>query len=114
MDENIIGLSLSQCVADMIEGHVDPNSVLFIYATDGIWNFPMDLEDAALCYGKKEWAQDPDLGRSLLFDLWEEGRIIQPRILRFKPCIDDPDSDNRAFALPDIRRGHWAIQVRMP
>jgi hypothetical protein len=110
MGKNVIGLSLSLCIMDMIEGIVDPDNVLFIYTATSA-DFPIQLEDIAERYGQSYWSQDPELGRKLLFDLWEAGKIIQPKTIKYKPCLDDYD---RPYDVPHIADGHWAIQVHRP
>jgi len=85
-----IGLSLSRCVRDIVDGTVDIDNVLLIIArTDfdphddeqwqGIWqgyHDPMGLSHP-------EWAdhseEDEDRFRSVSVELWESGRLHQPR-----------------------------------
>lgn len=110
MTENLIGLSLSQCIADLIMGHVHIDRVKFLY-TGTRWDFPIDLDRAAERYGNNEWSQDPELAREYLFTLWEQGKIIQPRRVEYRPCLDDHP---RRYLNPNIANGHWAIQVTMP
>ena len=87
-----IGLSYSRCVRDIVEGRVDINDVLvLITRTDfdprddaqwaGIW--------AGYCHGggsQPEWCaydfnskEDEDKFRSVSIELWETGRLHQPR-----------------------------------
>ena len=85
-----IGLSYSRCVRDIVDGTVDIDDVLLIIArTDfdphddeqwqGIWqgyHDPMGLSNP-------EWAsyseEDADRFRSVSVELWESGRLHQPR-----------------------------------
>jgi hypothetical protein len=85
-----IGLSYSRCVRDIVDGRVDIEDVLVIIArTDfdphndnqwsGIWRGYHDS------YGlsNPEWhnypPEDEDRFRSVSIELWETGRLHQPR-----------------------------------
>ena len=85
-----IGLSYSRCVKDIVDGRVDINDVLVIIArTDfdphddeqwaGIWQGYHDS------YGlsNPEWRnyppEDEDRFRSVSIELWETGKLHQPR-----------------------------------
>jgi hypothetical protein len=92
-----IGLSYSRCVKDIVDGIVDINDVLIIIArTDfnphddeqwqGIWQGYAGGSDAALMRGyfggtNPEWAgyEDEDRFRSVSIELWEQGKLHQPR-----------------------------------
>ena len=87
-----IGLSYSRCVRDIVEGCVNMDDVLVLISrTDfdprddeqwaGIWN--------GYCFGggsRAEWSaydfnskEDEDKFRSVSIELWETGRLHQPR-----------------------------------
>ena len=87
-----IGLSYSRCVRDIVEGRVDISDVLvLITRTDfdprddtqwaGIWQ--------GYCHGgmsRAEWGdydffnkEDEDKFRSVSIELWEDGKLHQPR-----------------------------------
>ena len=78
-----IGLSLSRCVRDIVEGRVDIEDVLvLITRTDfnphkegqweNIWNGYQRLNP--------EWyGLEHDNVRDVVFELWDSGRIHQPR-----------------------------------
>jgi hypothetical protein len=85
-----IGLSYSRCVRDIVDGNVDISDVLVVIArTDfdprvdeqwsGIWSGYHDR------YGlsNPEWAkypdEDEDRFRSVSIELWETGKLHQPR-----------------------------------
>jgi hypothetical protein len=94
-----IGLSYSRCVKDIVDGAVDINDVLVIIArTDfdprndeqwqSIWQGYAGGSDAALMRGffggsNPEWHgykdEDEDRFRSVSIELWETGRLHQPR-----------------------------------
>lgn len=92
-----IGLSLSRCVLDIVEGRVDIDNVLVIIARtdfdphdDAQWSSIWagyggnDHRDAGLginMIGVPEWTgqTDQDKFRSVCIELWESGRLHQPR-----------------------------------
>lgn len=81
-----IGLSYSRCVRDIVDGTVDIDDVLIVIArTDfdpyndeqwaGIWE--------GYHWSNPEWAgypdEDEDKFRSVSIELWETGKLHQPR-----------------------------------
>jgi hypothetical protein len=81
-----IGLSYSRCVRDIVDGIVDIDDVLIIISrTDfdphndtqwkGIWE--------GYHWSNPEWAaypdEDEDRFRSVSIELWEQGKLHQPR-----------------------------------
>jgi hypothetical protein len=100
-----IGLSYSRCVKDIVDGKVDIADVLVIIArTDfdphdaeqwqGIWQGYAGGSDANLMRGffggtNPEWSGygdgDEDLFRSVSIELWETGKLHQPRKFGARP-----------------------------
>jgi hypothetical protein len=89
-----IGLSFSRCVLDIVEGRVDINDVLVVIArTDfdprvdeqwkNIWEGYGGGQTLGSPYNNPEWidhpVEDEDLFRSVSIELWETGRLHQPR-----------------------------------
>ena len=89
-----IGLSYSRCVRDIVDGRVDIDDVLIIIArTDfdpnddaqwsGIWAGYGGGQTFGNPFGNPEWmnypAEDEDRFRSISIELWETGRLHQPR-----------------------------------
>jgi hypothetical protein len=91
-----IGLSFSRCVRDIVNGVVDINDVLIIIArTDfdphndtqwnGIWQGygGGTGTGAGSLWSNPEWssytAEDEDRVRSVAIELWENGKLHQPR-----------------------------------
>ena len=89
-----IGLSYSRCVRDIVDGVVDINDVLIIIArTDfdphnddqwkGIWNGYAGGGQQGSLWSNPEWygyePEDEDRFRSVSIDLWESGKLHQPR-----------------------------------
>ena len=85
-----IGLSYSRCIRDIVDGIVDIDDVLVVIArTDfdphddeqwaGIWR-GYHIRDG---WSNPEWAnyppEDEDRFRSVSIELWESGKLHQPR-----------------------------------
>ena len=99
-----IGLSYSRCVRDIVDGQVDINDVLvLITRTDfdphddkqweGIWIGYGGGTDNGYTTGffsqsNPEWAgyMDEDRFRSVSIELWETGKLHQPRKFGAKPA----------------------------
>jgi hypothetical protein len=89
----LIGLSLSFCVADIINGRVDIDDVSFIISGTHIRNAE-ELSDVLDTYTRYYWKDLPQLGRFVATRLYEEGKIIQPRLL--------------GYGVPNTAEGWWA------
>jgi hypothetical protein len=87
-----IGLSYSRCVRDIVDGKVDIDDVLvLITRTDfdphndeqwaGIWNGYAGGTNPGGLWNNPEWAgyDDEDKFRSVSIELWESGKLHQPR-----------------------------------
>lgn len=94
-----IGLSFSRCLRDIVDGVVDIEDVLIIIARtnfdprddkqwQGIWQGYAGGSDTNLMRGyfggsNPEWAgttdEDEDRYRSVAIELWETGKLHQPR-----------------------------------
>ena len=85
-----IGLSLSRCVRDIVEGHVDIDDVLVLITRtdfdptvpeqwDSIWNGYTSMNP--------EWYDlEHDAVYAVVLDLWNTGRIHQPRKFGYNPA----------------------------
>jgi hypothetical protein len=95
-----IGLSYSRCVRDIVDGVVDINDVLVIISrTDfdphdaeqwqGIWEGYGGGQTFGNPYSNPEWmdypAEDEDRFRSVSIELWETGKLHQPRKFGARP-----------------------------
>lgn len=89
----LIGLSLSFCVSDIINGLVNINDVAFIICGTRFRN-PEEFEDILDCYARNYWSHLPQLGRFVATRLHDEGRLLQPRLEGCKT--------------PHVVEGHWA------
>jgi len=89
----LIGLSLSYCISDLINGRVDKNDVMFIVAGTRIM-CDHDLDEVLENYAKYYWETNPENAKSLARELYNRGMIIQPRV-----------NDNPA---PHVAEGWWA------
>ncbi len=89
-----IGLSYSRCVRDIVDGIVDIDDVLVIIArTDfdpnndeqwkNIWNGYGGGQTMGSPWSRPEWGsyttEDEDRFRSVSVELWETGKLHQPR-----------------------------------
>jgi hypothetical protein len=89
----LIGLSLSYCISDIINGRVDKNDVMFIVAGTRIM-CDHDLDSVLENYAKYEWQTDPERGMAIAREFYNRGMIIQPRVLNCNP--------------PHVAEGWWA------
>ena len=77
-----IGLSFSRCVADIVEGRVNPDDVLVIVArTDFDPTNPEQWKSIWHGYESRgEWhGLDHDTVFNVTLDLWNDGKLHQPR-----------------------------------
>lgn len=89
-----IGLSYSRCVKDIVEGHVDIDDVLvLITRTDFDPNNDEQWQGIWKGYrfgGNPEWYEyedaDEDRFRSVSIELWETGKMHQPRKFGINPA----------------------------
>jgi hypothetical protein len=85
-----IGLSYSRCVRDIVDGTVDIDDVLLVIArtdfdprNDDQWNSIWVGYHDSYGLSNPEWRnyppEDEDRFRSVSIELWESGRLHQPR-----------------------------------
>jgi hypothetical protein len=89
-----IGLSYSRCVRDIVDGKVDIRDVLVIIARtkfdprndaqwQGIWEGYGGGQTFSNPFSNPEWmdypSEDEDRFRSVSIELWESGKLHQPR-----------------------------------
>lgn len=89
-----IGLSLSRCVRDIVNGQVDISDVLVIIARtdfdprnadqwEGIWKGYGGGQTLGSPWSQPEWnefsVEDEDRVRNVCIELWERGKLHQPR-----------------------------------
>jgi hypothetical protein len=91
-----IGLSLSRCIKDIVEGHVDPEDVLVLVTGtefdptlddqwDNIW-YGYAIENPR--WGNAVWSElrhREDEVRAATLQLWHDGKIHQPRKFGNRP-----------------------------
>jgi len=91
-----IGLSYSRCVRDIVDGVVDIDDVLVIIArtdfdprVDEQWNSIWVGYHNRYGLSNPEWAnypeEDQDRFRDVSIELWETGKLHQPRQFGFQP-----------------------------
>lgn len=88
----LIGLSMSNCIRDIIAGAIDIDDVWYIIAGTAI-ETELHLSQAINHCQEKYWQNDPAHGASIFYHLWTEGRILQPRV--------------NGGPIPNIAAGHW-------
>jgi len=89
-----IGLSYSRCVRDIVDGIVDIDDVLVVISRtdfdphdadqwDSIWHGYGGGQTYGSPYSNPEWSnyptEDEDKFRSVSIELWETGKLHQPR-----------------------------------
>jgi hypothetical protein len=91
LEDNMkIGLSYSRCVRDIVDGVVDIDDVLVIIArtdfdphNDAEWQGIWEGYHGRSMMSNPEWAnypaEDEDKFRSVSIELWESGKLHQPR-----------------------------------
>ncbi len=83
----LVGLSLSFCVSDIINGLIDRNDVLYIISGTRVRN-GNELADLINNYVRFYWQDNPELGREIALDLFNRGMILQPRLSGGDaPCV---------------------------
>jgi len=100
MEYKLIGLSLSQCVADIIKGNAREDNVEKIIARTAVKN-AADLDELINNYRNTYWADNPDLGEEIARRLFEENKVEQPRLLDNSPvpeCMENGIWKERKFA----------------
>lgn len=107
-----IGLSLSRCVRDIVEGQVDINDVLILITRtdfdptvqeqwDSIWNGYQNLNP--------EWyGMDHDKTFEVVRALWDTGRIHQPRKFGARPQRFPQYWLEAVLVSEDLERNHAA------
>lgn len=84
-----IGLSLSRCVRDIVEGRVNINDVLVLITRTNFDPYnPEQWDDIWDGYNRinPEWyGLDRDAVTTVVFSLWDAGKIHQPRKFGARP-----------------------------
>ena len=88
----MIGLSVSNCIRDIVEGKVMLADVQYIIGGTKIYN-TADAIKVADIYKENYWSSDPDTAVGIFFNLYFYGKIVQPRV--------------DGTPLPNILNGYW-------
>lgn len=88
----MIGLSLSLCVRDIVEGRVELDDVEYIIAGTKISN-ENEFNEVCEDYKQYYWTHNPSVGKAIAEHLWNKKKILQPRLYNFEP--------------PKIDKGIW-------
>lgn len=78
----MIGLSLTFCISDIIDGTVDVDDVEKIIAGTAYTEemLPAKLDEFCQLY----WRDNPEYAREVFWNLWHSGRIEQPRLTGYE------------------------------
>jgi len=76
---NLIGLSMSLCIRDVLEGRVNIEQIEKIFAQTRI-ETEEHLQETMTVYRQAYWSSDPDRGERIARSMLKAGRIEQPRI----------------------------------
>lgn len=93
VEKDLIGLSISWCIQDIIEGKVPLSRVRYIVAGTKI-ETQKDFEVVCNAYTKGSWRKYSERARLIFQLLWDSQQIIQPRV-----------NGHQAW---NISNGHWA------
>ena len=88
----MIGLSLSFCVKDIIEGRVKLSEVDCIVSGTSIGG-PPEMEEVIRSYQRSYWYNKPHLAEAVAWQLYHTRRIHQPRLTKREA--------------PKVAFGHW-------
>lgn len=77
--EQRVGLSLSFCVSDVIAGEVREEEIDGIVAGTAAGT-PEEVDELIRDYRQLYWVEDPDKGEEVARRLFEEGKVLQPRL----------------------------------
>ena len=93
--KQVIGLSLSECIQDLLRGNVRFDQVIKII-TGTHWRNEYEKGKIIGSYSETHWKNYPEgKGERYFIKLLEEGKIVQPR------------SEDGRF--PDKSDGHWVF-----
>ena len=88
----LTGLSLSLCIADIINGRISESEVSRLI-TGTKAEDEQDFKEVIELYRKLYWSEHPDRAEEIARRFWDAGKLVQPRV--------------KGDYAPDIRRGHW-------
>ena len=76
----LIGLSVSQCIADIAAGKVAEDEVAYIIAGTKFED-EAEVQDASVYYARLYWQDNAMKAVSVFARLWAKNQIMQPRLL---------------------------------
>lgn len=76
----LMGMSLSLCIGEVLMGKVDADQIELIIASTKMHD-STDLEEVITMYSDSYWRKDPEKGSELARKLWNENKIVQPRVI---------------------------------
>lgn len=100
-----IGLSLSFCIADIINGNVDENDVSFIIAATCATN-EEEIQQLITEYSEIYWSKDSERAIKIAQRFFSQKKIFQPRVQK-EPHIGF--NNNELIAVDGLR--FWWIKA---
>lgn len=98
MKKQVIGLSVSLCIADIVSKKIKPEDVTKIIGSTA-FETDADWERGAAEYSRAEWqGSNPTACTKMMFRLRQEGKIEQPR-------LTNPDFNTWGRVI----KGHWLV-----
>jgi hypothetical protein len=92
----MIGLSLSLCILDVIEGKVNPNSIERIVTGTAYPSRSEFIRGINSTYCRTYWKKNPSRAFCLAVDLYDTSKLDQPRLRGEEP--------------PYVGQGHWVVE----
>lgn len=89
----LVGLSLSFCIQDIINGRVDLRNVSHLVCGTRC-ETRAQFDNVLHSYARSYWREKPTLATLLAIDLWNRGLLVQPRV-------------STPFGAPVLSRGVW-------
>ena len=91
----LIGLSASICIKEIVAGKVRRRDVAYIIAsidpTHGLSkSVGNGLSDIADLYQRLYWYENQEQCKDLFFELYNEGKILCPRMIALNPSVKIP------------------------
>lgn len=118
----MIGLSVSLCVRDIVEGRVNREDVHIILAgTNTNHGEPDSLDKVIASYRENYWYANPDACEQLCRDLYSEEIIVEPRSLWADLLREQPANEviweryhRGQDVTVNIAAGHWMTSDEQP
>ena len=78
----LVGMSLSLCIKDILEGNIKEQDVVMIFAGTRITD-KESLDHVCASYSQSYWSRAPESGVAIAYRLFYSNKILQERTLGF-------------------------------